>query len=379
MPAPMPIQIRYGPSGLLAQAAAASGGYAGQVEASRYAQTRYAQQEASDRSYLAQMQSQQMQRDQMQYQQEADQQRLELEAQKMQMANRGATPTSNAAYDSSSPLARSIMNMKQGYLESAKSEGVTGDALTMLENAAKDPNVTVDAARQLFQEHGNVARKGTDLAAREANRVAATADKQAIFDELNSQLPEIQRGAFRAQITDGSVSSTQYRMGIATTMQQVEQANQTNRQRQIGGIDDQIETVEGRIKSMEKSDPTLPYATPASLNPTYESPESGKQVHTMEKFWQNAAHGLSLGGYSPSLVTGGGQKGLQDKINYQKELNNLADLQQQRNALANPKEASAVQSAGGSRFQVGQIIPVKGRQFRVTSIAADGVPILDPA
>jgi len=341
MPAPMPIQIRYGPSGLLAQAAAASGGYAGQVEASRYNQMRYQQQQQQDQSFLAQMQNQQMQREQMANQQEMQQQQLELEAQKLQMAQRGATPTSNAAYDSSSPLAHSIMNMKNGYLNSAMSEGVTGDAQKMLEMAAKDPNVTVDAFQRLSQEQGNVARKGTELAGKEANQKAAIADKQAIFDSLASQLPAGYADAFEAMVQDGSVSSAQLRMGIAEKLQQMGQVDQANRGRQIGGIDDQIDAIERQMKEMRVGG-VDPNQAPAELSGKFRQP-GGALENTAQNFWRDVTGGL----YTPSYIENPPDiTGIKKLQVYQQKLNELTNLQKSRDALANPQAAQEAQDAG---------------------------------
>jgi len=367
MPAPMPIQIRYGPTGLLAQASSRIGANAGLLDAQGALEER--------RRLETELWTQELNRRQQAQQFGAARvQQLELEAQRMQTAQRGATPTSNAAYDSSSPLARSIMNMKRGYLESAKSEGVTGDTQKMLESAVKDPNVDVNAFRILAGEHGAVARRGTELAAKDADKKASVKTKQEFLDSLSGQLPPEYITAFAALVGDESVSPTQLRMAVTDKLNQIQSERRTETGRQIGGIDKQIADAEDRLKYMRNTGSVSPNAIPAKYSGEFRQP-SGSSMEEAQNLW----HVASFGGYTPSYIEKPpdltGTRGL---IEYQRELNNIRNLQEQRNALANPAAASAAQGGQGQQFQVGRIISVKGRQYRVTSIAADSVPILDP-
>jgi hypothetical protein len=353
MPAPTPIQIRYGPTGLLAEAAAQVGQNAGLLDAQGALEQR--------RRLEAELWSQELARRQQDRQFSAT---MAMQANQLQEAHRmnvarGSTPTSEQSFSASSPLAQSIQNLKGTYLRMATDQGVEGETRTMLEAAAADPGVDTNAFKTLASDAERTAFRVREQGQKTAEAKSSKQAKKAYLDSLASSLPPQYVTAFQAMVDDDSVSSPQLRTAVAGAMSQLQSEARVESGRLISGIDNNIRDVERDIDARLKVG-VNPEATPASYNPTLL--ESGG-------FFSNLGDAY-VPGFHSNLVEGGKQGDLTARIEFARLQNKLDALKKQREQLARGGEtpssgtvapdvtapvrvstpAEAAQLAAGTRF-----------------------------
>ena len=312
MPAPVPIQIRYGPAGLLGQAAAAAGSYQG-----------FSQQRDRDVNFL----NNEMNRRQ---QSLIAQQQLEQESRKLEMAHalelerlRGSSATHPSSFGS--PMAESIAAMKQSYLNNALSAGVEGPQKDILTQLLSDPNVDPS----MFKNVADQSRLVADETARQARSVQkAGLDRTAkagYLKNIQGRLPADASAALQFMASDDNVDMEKFRVAADAATTRANVAVRTKMGKQVQDIDDQINQLQEYQSAIERE------MVKNGESPTQSSASFGGKVAPPDKEYGRL--GLFGGPVSIfSAVSPGNAEGIKRRLDWTKVDRAIQGLRAKRDA-----------------------------------------------
>lgn len=332
MPAPTPINIRYGDDGLLGAAAAQSGYGQGLLALRDRNQQLAAQQQGQDLNFIANNRAQLEQQAQFQQQQAASRINELKNAHdlRLQQLQGSSTPTSGYFEgNGSNPLAASIQKAKQAAV-ATKLNGINlpPDQQSMIDGLVNDQKVPYNQVEGVVDD---IVRKS------QSDRTAAQGAQRIKDQEAADKLRVQQQTQRESDIDQRSL-----------------------RRSNVEGIDNEIGQLRRQEAALQRVVP--PGATPSSFNPTVADPNlATARTEGFAGSLKDAAYG---GG---NLVTGGDQAGLQAFTELARVQRRISDLQAARQAQLQQEVGQAIvpgsdasgQAAGGSISikPFGQAIP----------------------
>lgn len=342
MPAPTPIQIRYGPAGLLAQAASLTG----QGEA-------WQNQHAQDMQFIN---SRLQNADRLQQQVVAGQQQ---DANRLQNAYAQTQPQ-----QVQTPALDNDTLLKQTYLQSAASD-IPDAEKASLQALAGSRMVKPDQFRLAVAD---AAKRG----AQTTNDAAEEASKADYANQVAGNLPPEAKAGFLALAKDKKITAAQLRTAGDSILQRTAVATRVQKTQQIQGIDNQARTIKAQmdalVRAAAKEGVDLNTATPASANPTYRNPSQGVGSGDATSGFFNRVADKLLPGAGGTLVTPGNPTAHAAMVTYARMKNDLQTLKAKRDAIAggetlDVQDNSAIAGSPADPTSVhlengGQIVPV---------------------
>jgi len=243
MPAPTPIQIRYGDNGLLGQAAAAAG--AGRA---------WNQRKAMDMDFLTRELDRRQRAEELDAARVFEANQLQ-QAQQMQMERIQASqqPQIDNFYRMSAPTITDPSSaMKMMSLETAKAAGVAGPELAILEGAANNKNINAAYFESMADEIKT-------RSAATASKKKDVSEKQAYFNSLGNTLPPEDMANLKALSESEDMNIAQFRTAVSDSKNRAAVAAKQNEMMQkaqvaiaVQGVDDKINQLQAELKTMEK-------------------------------------------------------------------------------------------------------------------------------
>jgi hypothetical protein len=241
MPAPVPIQIRYGDDGLLGLAASQAG-----------ASGAFQRQKAMDMQLISQMLQNKVQAS-LQEDQQAHEDQLSNDAFAMQRAAQPPQQTYFSMADQASANDPGLA-MKQMSLATAKAAGVEGPELAILEGAAS--NKHINAA--YFETMTDEMKKRASTAAGKKRNVS---EKQAYFNSLGNSMPPEELAKLKPLADSEDMDLAQFRTSVGQSQgQQIAAAKQAEMEQKaivqmnISAMNDKINQAQGELKAMQRED-----------------------------------------------------------------------------------------------------------------------------
>lgn len=311
MPAPTPIQIRYGPAGLLAQAASLVG------QGDQW-QAQHAQDMQFINSRLAN--ADRLQQDVLNSQQNAN--RLQ-----QAYAARQPAPTS---YDAATQGGDQNTLLKNTYLQSAAND-IPDAEKANLAALAGSKLVSPDQFRLAVAD---AAKRG----AASTNETTEAASKAEYAKQVVQNMPPEAQAGFLALAQDKKTSAAQLRVAGDAIIQRAGLGKRVQTSQQIRGLDNQSlaikQQMEQLVRAAAKEGIDLNTMTPAQANPTYRDPSQGVSSGDATSGIFNRVADKVLPGAGGTLVSGGNPQAMKIMVAYQKMKNQLNTLQSQRASLA---------------------------------------------
>lgn len=308
MPAPTPIQIRYGPAGLLAQAASLSG----QGDA-------WQNQHAQDMQFINNQLS------------NADRIQQQVIAGQQQSANRLQTAYAQTQPQvAQQPPVDNDTLLKQTYLQSAAAD-IPDAEKANLAALAGSRMVKPDQFRLAVAD---AAKRGSQ-STNDAQDVASKADyaKQTL-----PQIPPESQAAFQALAADRKTTAAQLRVAGDAIIARTGLAKRVQSSQQIQGIDNQARVIKAQMEQMvraaAKEGIDLNTIKPSDANPTYRDPSQGVSSGDSTSGFFNRVADKTLPGAGGTLVSGGNPLAMKAMVAYQRMKNDLQTLQSKRDAIA---------------------------------------------
>lgn len=239
MPAPVPIQIRYGDNGVIGAAAAGAGAGAA-----------FQRQKAMDMQLISQMLQNKVQAS-LQEDQQAHEDQLSNDAFAMQRA--AQQPQTGGYYAMSDLSADPGSAMKQMSLDTARAAGVQGPELAILEGAASNKNINAayfESMTDEMKKRAAAAKKTKDNAT----------EKQAYLNSLGNTLPPEEMTKLKSLSESGDMDINQFRTSVGQSQSRVaEAAKQAEMEKKaivqmnVSAVNDKIKQSEDELKAMEKN------------------------------------------------------------------------------------------------------------------------------
>jgi|GEM_PF-2771236 len=318
MPAPVPIQIRYGPAGLALQAAA-SAAYNQQAsidaDRQRAMDMQFLNSELNRRERMAEFAAQNEQ-ELRKLQMAEEFQRQQAEANRQQQQQQPLYFTGNGVGDS-------LQKMKAALAQQAEAAGVTGPQLDLIKQVAADPKADINTLHSVTTDAMRQAQLSKSI---QQNREAKTQ----YLTEAAKRVPGIDV-QFKPMLDDDKFSAQDLRVAIDAEINRRNVGIRTKLSKQESNLDDQIGTVQQQMKAIEKT------LRDAGVDPNASSAKLNPQVADLSGttrglgFWGNIKDAMPF--LSGNPVSGGDPGLMESLIAYWRAKRQLDALMKQREAV----------------------------------------------
>lgn len=327
MPAPVPIQIRYGDNGVIGAAAAAAG--SGQA---------WQRQKQMDMQLISQMLQNKVQAS-LQEDQQAHEDQLSNDAFAMQRANQQAQPQ-QTYYDNANPSGDPAYAQKKMTMDRLIAAGVSGPNLAVMQGGLSNKNIN----SAYYETMADEIKKADEKQKHEDREIA---EKNAFVKSLTPERQKLLEPLAAAH----DISSTQLRLANVeedrkgeSEQKQAALMQKAMAASEVQGIQDQINFEQQRLAHMqstfEKDHKGVALDNPAAGTPEYADPNQAKFTSTY-KPWTNIGESFfNTGGATDPLthkpiaggrlVGGGDPMGLQARVEIERQKRKIASLENAR-------------------------------------------------